>query len=59
VTFILRKGTEIVATVNVGDTKAFRLPAGYKSDVFSVEVVGQSIIKEVRFGETMESLKTV
>jgi hypothetical protein len=59
ITFVLRKGTEIIASVNVSDTKAFRLPAGYKADTFSVEVIGQSIIKEVRFGETMDSLKTV
>lgn len=59
VTFILRKGAEIVASVSVNDTKTFRLPAGYKADVFSIEVIGQSVIKEVRFAETAYGLNKV
>jgi len=56
VTFILRAGDEIKATRIISSTKAFRLPAGYKKDVFSVEVVSQCPIREIRFAETMEDL---
>lgn len=59
VTFILRKNNTVVISRTVSSTKAFRLPAGYKSDVFSVEVVSQCAIKEIRFGETMDSLGRV
>lgn len=59
VTFILRAGNEVKATRIVSSTKAFRLPAGYKSDVYSVEVVSQCAIREIRLAETMEELAKV
>ena len=33
------------------------LPAGYKSDVFSIEVLSQCKIKEVRVAETLDGLR--
>lgn len=57
VTFILRKNQDVVAARTVTGTKAFRLPAGYKSDVFSIEVTGQCAIREIRLAETMDSLR--
>jgi len=59
ITFILRRGETVVVTRTVTDTKAFKLPAGYKSDVFSVEIIGQSIVKEVRIAETMSALSNI
>jgi hypothetical protein len=59
ITFILRSGETVIVTRTVTDTKAFRLPAGYKSDVYSVEVIGQTLIREIRFAETMSGLSMV
>ena len=41
------------------DTTMFRLPAGYKSDVFEFEVVGNIRVRAIHYGETPLSLKTV
>jgi hypothetical protein len=58
VTFVLRKNQdEIVISRVVENNKAFRLPAGYKSDVFSVEVFSQCKIKEIRIADSMDGLR--
>lgn len=57
VTFILRNGESIIVSRTVSSTKAFRLPAGYKADVFSVEVLSQCVIKEIRIAQTMDGLR--
>lgn len=57
ITFILRKHDQIVASRTVTSTKAFRLPSGYKDDVFSVQVISQTKIREIRFAETPEKLR--
>lgn len=59
-TFILRKdGDDIVISRTVSSKEAFRLPAGYMADVFSVEVFSQCNIREIRIGETMKDLGNV
>lgn len=58
VTFILRKNyEELVISRVVSDNKAFRLPAGYKADTFSIEVLGQCRVREIRIAETMDGLR--
>lgn len=57
VTFILRMHDQIVVSRTVSSTLAFRLPAGYKDDVFSFEIISQCTIKEVRIAQTMDELR--
>lgn len=58
VTFVLRKNQDqIVISRVVENNRAFRLPAGYKSDVFSIEVFGQCLIKEIRIADSMDGLR--
>lgn len=59
ITFILRRNDEIVATRTISNKNVFRLPAGYKDDVFSVQVISQTTIREIRFAETPEALKDI
>lgn len=60
ITFILRRnGSDIVVSRTVSNNEAFRLPAGYTADVFSVEVFSQCNIREIRIGETMKDLQHV
>jgi hypothetical protein len=59
-TFILRRnGSDIVISRTVSTNEAFRLPAGYVTDVFSIEVFSQCNIREIRIGETMKDLQHV
>jgi len=57
VTFNLYSDDTLLATRTVSNNTAFRLPAGYKRDVFHIEVLAQCNIKEVRIAETMIGLK--
>lgn len=58
ITFMVyRDGGTLVCSRTVRSNKAFRLPSGYKSDTFSVEVFGQCRIKEIRISETMDGLR--
>ena len=58
VTFILRKNQdEIVATRVVSNNRAFRLPSGYKADTYSVQVLSQCTVREVRIADTMDALR--
>lgn len=41
----------------VSSQKAFRLPGSYKADVYSIEVITQCVVKEIRVAETMEQLR--
>ena len=59
VTFILRKHDGIVVTRTITNSNAFRLPSGYKDDVFSIEVLSQCRIREIRIAETMDGLRTL
>lgn len=57
ITFILRNEDRIMATRTVTSKRAFRLPAGYEVDNYSVEIITQCRVKEIRVAETMEGLK--
>lgn len=59
ITFILRDNNGIVISRPVTTANAFKLPAGYKSDTFSVEVLGQCNIREIRVAETMQGLSAL
>lgn len=51
-------GETLLASINVSDTLVFRLPAGYKKDVISVQVTSQCVVKEIRLAETPNELRT-
>jgi hypothetical protein len=57
VTFILRNGDTIKASRTVTNTRVFRLPGGYKTDNYSVEVITQCKVKEIRVAETPDGLR--
>ncbi len=57
VSFYLYSGDQLLASRVVESTKAFRLPDGYKTDSFSVQVASQCRVKEIRVAETMEGLR--
>lgn len=58
VTFILRKHQEeIVVSRVVENNRMFRLPDGYKSDVYSIEVLSQCRVREIRVAETPDGLR--
>lgn len=57
VSFTLRNGDRVMASRVVTNTKAFRLPGGYKADNYSVEIITQCRVKEIRVAETMEGLR--
>lgn len=57
--FILRSGDTVIFSKVIEDTKAFRLPAGIKYDLASIEVVGQGVVFSVKVAETMDSLKQI
>lgn len=59
INFTLRANNRIVFSRTITSTKAFRLPAGYKADVYSLEVFSQSIIKEIRIAGTPDELRTL
>jgi hypothetical protein len=59
ITFTLKRNNQIVATRLISNKAAFRLPAGYKDDVFSIQVISQSTIREIRFAETPEALRDI
>lgn len=44
-------------TVDVLPGKPFRLPAGYKSDVFTHQLVGNVRVKYIKFAPTMDALR--
>lgn len=57
VTLNLYAGGVLKASRVVSSKKAFRLPAKYKADVYSIEVITQCVVKEIRIAETMEQLR--
>lgn len=57
VTFNLFHGDELLVSRVISDTRAFRLPAGYKADDFLVQVITQCQVKEIRVAETMDGLR--
>jgi hypothetical protein len=56
VTFILySKGVPVFARV-VSSEKAFRLPAGFKTDEIEVQVNSQCVVNAIRLATTMTAL---
>lgn len=56
VTFKLYVNKNLIFTRTVTDTDMFRLPSGYKSDTFEVEVQGNLRVRAIHLGETPRSL---
>ena len=59
VTFILWSNNKIIFSKTIDSSKAFRLPAGYKSYDIEFQVNSQCTVSEVRIAETMTELKQV
>ena len=58
VTFKLYVNKDLLFTRTVTDTDTFRLPTGYKSDTFEVEVQGNLRVRAIHLAETPRSLAT-
>jgi hypothetical protein len=56
VTFKLYANKSLVFTTTRGNSDVFRLPAGYKTDTYEIEVNGNVRIRSVHLGETPTSL---
>lgn len=57
INFTLRANNRLIFSRTITSEKAFRLPAGYKADVYTLEVFAQAKIKEIRIAETPEGLR--
>jgi hypothetical protein len=58
ITVSLFSGSRLLASRVVDSTRVFRLPGGYKHDVFSVQITSQCEVKEIRLAETPNELRT-
>jgi hypothetical protein len=56
VTFKLYANKSLVFTTTRGNSDVFRLPAGYKTDTYEVEVNGNVRVRAIHLGETPSSL---
>ena len=56
-TFKLWVDKELIYTTVVNDDNTFRLPTGYRSDTFEIEVSGNIRVRAVHLGETPLSLR--
>jgi hypothetical protein len=56
-TFKLWVNKELIHTTVVNDDLTFRLPTGYRSDTFEVEVSGNIRVRAIHLGETPLSLR--
>ena len=56
-TFNLYADRSLVLTTTRSDSEVFRLPAGYKTDTYEVEVTGTVRVRAIHLGETPSSLK--
>lgn len=57
ITFNLYAAGVLKASRVVSSQKAFKLPGSYKVDVYSIEVITQCVVKEIRVAETKEQLR--
>ena len=57
-TFSLFADKELVMTTARSDSAVFRLPAGYKTDTYEVEVSGTVRVRSIHLGETPSSLRS-
>lgn len=58
-TFRLYVNKELIMTTTRSDSGVFRLPTGYKSDTFEVEVEGILRVRAIHLGETPTSLRQI
>jgi hypothetical protein len=56
VEFKLYANKDLVFTTTRGSSDVFRLPAGYKTDTYEVEVIGSTRVRSIHLGETPTSL---
>lgn len=59
ITFNLYVNKELIFTRDCYDSNTFRLPAGYKSDTFEIEVLSVIRIRAIHIGDTPTSLRGV
>jgi hypothetical protein len=59
VIFKLYANKTLVATIPRSNSNVFRLPTGYRTDTFEVEVESAVRIRAIHFGDTPTSLRTV
>ena len=59
VTFKLYADKALVFTTTVTDNKPFRLPSGYRTDTYEVEVLGDIRVRSVHLAETVLGLREV
>lgn len=59
VTFKLYVNKSLLLTTTCSDSSVFRLPTGYKSDTFEVQVEGILRVRAIHLGETPTSLRQV
>lgn len=59
VTFSLYVDRKLIFTGRIDSNRTFRLPTGYKSDTFEIEVSGDARIREIQIGETPYGLRSV
>jgi hypothetical protein len=50
---------ELVYTQTISDEEVYRLPTGFKSDVWQFELVGNTDVYSIAFAETAKELQTV
>ena len=58
IVFRLYVNKQLIFTRNVTDSEVFRLPTGYKSDTFEVEVESDLRVRAIHLGNTPRSLAT-
>lgn len=56
-TFKLYVDKNLFFTTTLSDSNVFRLPSGYRSDTFEIELVGTARVRAVHLGETPTSLR--
>lgn len=59
ITFKLYVNKSLLFTTTRSDSDVFRLPAGYKSDTFEVEVSGTLRVRAIHLGNTATDLRSV
>jgi len=58
ITFNFYVNKQLIFTRLVTDSEIFRLPTGYKSDTFEVEVLGDVRVRAIHLGQSPKSLAT-
>lgn len=53
---VLENGLTLITTVTVADDEPFRLPGGYLSNLFEVEVISSDRVSRISLGQTVLDL---